>query len=32
MLVYEKAEKRPLKVVCSEEDLKLISAQPPSII
>ena len=32
MLVYEKAQKRPLKVVCSEEDLKLISAQPPSII
>ena len=32
MLVYEKAEKKPLKVICPEETVKLIKAQPESMI
>lgn len=32
MLVYEKAEKKPLKVVCSDEHLNLIKTLPLSII
>ena len=32
MLVYEKAEKKPLKVICPEETVKLIKAQPESVI
>ena len=32
MLVYEKAEKKPLKVVCSEENINFIKSQPASLI
>lgn len=32
MLVYEKAEKKPLKVICSDEHLNLIKKQPLSMI
>ena len=32
MLVYEKAEKKPLKIICPEETVKLIKAQPEQMI
>ena len=32
MLVYEKAKKKPLKIVCSEDNINLIKSQPRSVI
>ena len=32
MLVYEKAKKEPLSIVCKEEDVKLIKSQPRAVI
>ena len=32
MLVYEKAKKEPLGIVCKEEDVKLIKSQPRAVI
>ena len=32
MLVYEKAKKKPLKIVCSDVHLDYIKAQPRSVI
>ena len=32
MLIYEKAEKKPLKLICSPENINLIKAQPRSVI
>ena len=32
MLIYEKAIKRPLKVVCKDEDVKLIQQLPESLV
>jgi len=32
MLIYEKAEKKPLKLVCSDQNLELIKSQPRSVI
>lgn len=32
MLIYEKAEKKPLKFVCSKENFDLIKAQPQAVI
>ena len=32
MLIYEKAIKRPLKVVCKEEEIEMIQQLPESLI
>ena len=32
ILIYEKAEKKPLKIICSPENVSLIKAQPRSVI
>ena len=32
MLIYEKAEKKPMKVVCPEKAVRLIKEQPKELI